>query len=67
MTDEEVLAELRSDSPLNRARQQFSSWSAKIEVRGLQRQPLSPIEQRRMEFEAVRAIITAMAETGGHG
>lgn len=59
MTDAEVMAELRSDSGLNRARREFSSWCAKIEQAGQQRQALSPIELRRMEFEAVRAILAA--------
>jgi hypothetical protein len=59
MTDEEVIAELRSDSPLNRARQKFSSACARIEQAGQQRRGLSPIEMRRMEFEAVREIEAA--------
>jgi hypothetical protein len=60
MTDEQVLAELRSDGALNRARRLFSSWSARIEQAGAQRKPLSPIEMRRMEFEAVTAIAAAL-------
>ena len=55
-TDEQVVAALRDDTPLNKARQKFSSWSAKIEQAGQQRRPLGPIEMRRMEFEAVQAI-----------
>jgi hypothetical protein len=64
MTDDEVIAELRSDSPLNKARQQFSSWSARIEQKGQQRRPLTPIEMRRMEFEAVQAIVAAFSGKG---
>ena len=64
MTDEEVIAELRSDSPLNKARQQFRSWSVRIEWEGQQRRPLSPIEMRRMEFEAVQAIVAAFSGMG---
>lgn len=56
MTDAEVIAEIRTTSPLNRARRAFSDWSAKIEQAGQQRKPLTPIEMRRMEFEAVKAI-----------
>ena len=56
MTDAEVIAELHTTSPLNRARMQFSNWSGKIEQAGQQRQPLPSIEMRRMEFHAVRAI-----------
>lgn len=56
ITDEEVLKALREDTPLNRARRIFSAESAHIEQAGMQRQPLSPIEMRRMEFEAVKKI-----------
>jgi hypothetical protein len=56
MTDEEVLAELRRDTPLNRARRILSSTCAQIEQGGMQRRPLGPIEMRRLEFEAVRKI-----------
>lgn len=59
MTNEQVIAELRSDSPLNRARAQFSSGSARIEQAGAQRSALSPIEMRRMEFEATQKIVDA--------
>jgi hypothetical protein len=50
MTLEEILRELGTDSPLNRARQEFRFASARIERTN------NPIEQRRMEFEAVRKI-----------
>lgn len=56
MTDEELFKELGSTSPLNKARKRFNSWSAKIEQAQLQREPLSPIRLRKMEFEAVKAI-----------
>jgi len=59
MTDDEVLAELRSESPLNKARQAFYHWSAKIEQDAQQRRPAGPIETRRMEFDAVKAVICA--------
>lgn len=62
MTDAEILKELQSDSPRNRARQQFSNWSGKIDQAGMQRKPLTPIEMRRMEFEAVEAILAAARE-----
>lgn len=56
MTVEELMAELRSDSALNRARRQFSNWSGKIEQGYMQRKSLSPVEMRMMEFDAVKAI-----------
>lgn len=61
VTDEEVMREIRagSASVFNRARAVFSSASAEIEQAGQQRQPLNPIELRRMEFEAVDAILSA--------
>jgi hypothetical protein len=60
MTDDEVMAELGTRSALDKARIEFSSWSARIEQAGQQRKPLSPIEMRRMEFEAVRAIAAVL-------
>lgn len=59
MSNEEVMAELRSDTPLNRARAIFSSEYGRIEQAGQQRNPPGPIEIRRMEFEAVERIIAA--------
>lgn len=62
MSDEEVIAEMRQDTPLNRARQQFSNWSAKIEQACQQWIPPSSIQMRRMEFEAAHAIVKAFLE-----
>lgn len=59
MTDEQMFALLTGDAPFNRARQQFSNWTAKIEQAQSQRQALSSIEMRKMEFAAVEAIVTA--------
>jgi hypothetical protein len=56
MTDKEVLEALGSHTQLDHARQIFSSECARIEQAGMQRQPLKPIDMRRMEFEAVRKI-----------
>ena len=61
-SDEEVMALLGSGVPLDKARQLFSSWSARIETLSVQRTPLSPIDMRRMEFEAVEAIAKALNE-----
>lgn len=63
-TDAEVIEILGSKSSLDRARQVFSSWAAKIEQAGQQRKPLQPIELRRMEFEAAEAVIAAYTEEG---
>lgn len=58
-TNAQVMTELRSDTPLNRARAQFSSYAARIEQEANQRDPAGPIELRRIEFEAVEAILAA--------
>lgn len=60
MTDEQVIEKLRSDTPLNKARAQFSHRSASIEQASQQRVGLSPIQWRRMEFEAVFQIAEAL-------
>lgn len=60
MTDEETLSAINADTPLNRARKVFSFESARIEQALMQRRPPSPIEVRRMEFEAVGKIIAAL-------
>lgn len=57
MTDTEVMAELRSDSLLNQVRHIFYTESAHIEQECMQRRKPTPIELRRMEFEAARKII----------
>lgn len=59
MTDEEVMQELRSDSPLNRARKEFSSGAGRINQAFQQREIPSVIELRRMEFEATSRVIEA--------
>jgi len=56
MTDEEVLFHLREDTHLNKVRKSFSSSCARIEQATQQRQALSPIDLRRMEFAAVEAL-----------
>lgn len=63
MTDDEVMAALKADTPLNRARAAFSSHAAGMEQSALQRTPPGPIEARRMEFEAVEAIAKALGVT----
>lgn len=59
LSDEGVIQLLQSDSPLNKARKEFSHGAARIEQAGQQRTPLSPVEMRRMEFEVVEKIIAA--------
>lgn len=60
MTDAEVLEAMRADTSLNRARRVFSGECGRIEQAEMQRRPASPIEIRRMEFEAVRKIAAAL-------
>lgn len=59
-TDGEVMQLLRGDSALNKARQIFSSECAKIEQAAQQSRALSATEMRRMEFEAVEKIASAV-------
>lgn len=58
--DAETIAALRQDTPLNRARAQFSHAYGRIEQSGMQRRPATIIEMRRMEFEAIEAIVKAL-------
>lgn len=60
MTDAEVMAALRSDSLLNKARAVFSDQSAGMEQAAMNRVPPTPIEARRMEFEAVQKIAAVL-------
>ena len=57
MSDEEILAEMQSDSLLNKMRQMFSGERARIEQAAQQRVPLTPIQFRRMEFEAAEKLM----------
>ena len=69
LTDEQILEEIRSDSPLNLARKQYSSEIGRLDQMSTQRKPLSPIELRREEFMSVVRIINAynrwLLEKGG--
>ncbi len=64
MTKEEIMKELRSNTPINKARAAFSHWSARIEQAGQQRKPLDPITMRGMEFEAVMEIWEILSGVG---
>jgi len=56
MTDNEVIELLRGDSPLNKARQIFSSYYGMIEQDQMQRNPSGPIDILKIQFEAVQKI-----------
>ena len=56
LTDSEVIALLRGNSPLNAARSALSAEIGKAEVEDMQRTPLTSIERRRSEFEAVERL-----------
>jgi hypothetical protein len=58
LTDAEVMDLLRGETPWNKARREFQNWAGKIDQSCSQ--GASPIEIRRMEFEAVKAIALAM-------
>jgi hypothetical protein len=59
MTQDEVMAELRSESNWNKARAKFSGWCGRLEQEGMQRKPIGPIERRELEFRAVKEIVSA--------
>lgn len=68
MTDAEVMAELRSDSPLNKARAVLSGILGKHEQHLLQEEhatarPVGGIEMRRREFEDIKKIAEALGAT----
>ena len=56
MADAEVMALLAGETPLNRARREFSSATGRMEQAMAQRTPPGPVEMRAMEFDAVRRI-----------
>lgn len=57
MTPQEVVAEMRTDSLLNRVRQTLTNHYASMEQAANQRRPPGIIELRNMEFDAAREII----------
>ncbi len=57
MTDEETLTAMNSDTLLNKVRQMFSGQHAHLEQACLQRVVPTPIEFRKMEFEAAEKIL----------
>lgn len=60
MTDKQIVTMLGSNTPIDKARQVFSSQAARIHNAYLQRLPPTPVEVRRMEFEAVQKIAEAL-------
>lgn len=56
MTKEEIIAEMQSESKLNRARRVLSSYMGEIEQGCAQRVPLTIFEVIALEFEAVQKI-----------
>jgi hypothetical protein len=59
-TDRQIVDMLQDDTVWNIARRQFSSGAARIQQASEQARSLSPIELRRMEFDAVRLIAAAL-------
>lgn len=57
MTDGAVVAEMQTDSLLNRVRRVFSAETARLEQAEQQRSTPTPIERKRMEFEAAKKIL----------
>lgn len=60
MTDKEVLDETRRNSNLNIARIMLCAFCEKIEREHLKQHPMSGLEMRRVEFDAVRKIAAVL-------
>lgn len=58
MTDAEVMAELRSGSPLARAHAVVSDGIGRIDQAYRQRDKPSPIQARRMELEIAQDVMS---------
>ena len=63
MSDDEVMTYLRGDGMLNKVRAAFSGECARMEQAGMQRERPTPVEIRRMEFEAARRIAAVLGVT----
>jgi hypothetical protein len=59
LSDREILDATRADTQINRVRLIFSCEFARIDAAFRQRTALSPIEYRRMEFEAAEKLLDA--------
>jgi hypothetical protein len=57
MTNEQLIAEMQSDSLLNQIRKEFSFGYANIEQACAQRQKPGIIEIRQMEFDVAQKIL----------
>ena len=60
----EVVDQLKADTLLAKARLEFYKGAAAIDQAQRQRTPLSPVEARRMEFEAVAKILKVYQDAG---
>ncbi len=56
MSDEDVIAEMQSESLLNQVRRAIASDNAKIAQLQAQRSPIGIMEIRRLEFETARRV-----------
>ena len=63
MSDDEVMTYMRGNGMLNKVRIAFAGEAARIEQAALQSDPPSPMEVRRMEFEAARTIAAVLGIT----
>lgn len=61
-TDKRIVEELQSESKINRIRHIISTTAGRLEQAALQRNPISPIEARKIEFEAAHEIMQILEE-----
>lgn len=59
-TDAEVMALLREDGPYERVRKVISEYTARLETAVNSRGGIGGVELRRMEFEAVDAVLAVV-------
>ena len=57
LTDQEVLALLRSDTPIEKARKVFAGYVGRFEQEDFQHPERPLIDKKREEFEAIAKII----------
>ncbi len=63
MDDKEVIRNIRENTPLEQARVVLSGTIGKFEQAGMQQgKPLTPVQQRKMEYQAVERLIAKIHE-----
>lgn len=67
MTPKEIIAEMSTESLLNRVRRVISNHHANMDAQERSRRPPSGLEYRRMEFDTARALIALIQADNNDG